>query len=44
MSVIMHGGPCDRCGEARETRPYKWSTVVYRGKTLEKPWRSRRGG
>ena len=37
--LVMLDAECDRCGKlASALRPYKFSTVTYRGKTLEMPW------
>ena len=43
MTIRLLDHACDRCGKvAAELRPYKSSTVVYRGKTLEMPWLCRK--
>ena len=41
-SVTMMQEPCDRCGKVADLRPYKWSPVAYRGRTLDKPWLCRK--
>ena len=39
MKITLQNHPCDRCRKiSDELHPYKFSIVIYRGKTLETPW------
>ena len=39
IKTTLQTRPCARYGEiSDELRPYKFNTVIYKGKTLETPW------